>query len=76
MTKAEKAFFKIRTNIQDVIKNKMERAKATFFFSPEKQYYIYEGVEYSEAELNALLPVEVKRILPKGENPNARKCFY
>jgi predicted ATP-grasp superfamily ATP-dependent carboligase len=75
MTKADMVFHKIKTNIQEVMRNQIERAKYTFFFSPTEQYYIYKGKRIAVEEVHSMYPTDLKILSEKGENPNARNCF-
>lgn len=50
---------KITTNILQVIKNKAERAAATFVASPKGNYYVYHGDRIKEKHFEMMLPVQI-----------------
>ena len=63
----------IAGNIQQVIQNKRERAKATFRVMRENGFWLYEGKTYSEKQFNKLLPISVLPNRKKGEGKDGSK---
>ncbi len=62
-------------NIAEYFANKREREKAIFSFRPTGPVYIYEGVEYSPAEMETLLPLALRPVNCKGINPDIGKAW-
>lgn len=57
-----------QTNIVQVIKNKVERAKATYIINPDGSYMVnYLGNILTPAAFDTLLPIEVHTVSNKGE---------
>jgi hypothetical protein len=52
---------RITTNILQVLKNKAERAAATFVISPNENYYMYKGDKIKPSHFALMLPLEVKQ---------------
>lgn len=52
---------RITTNILQVIKNKQERNKAVFVYSPLESYYLYKGDKISQFHLDLILPITPQR---------------
>lgn len=51
----------IATNIQTVMKNRLERAKASFIINSEgESYWLYRGQKIKEHHFNLILPVDVR----------------
>ena len=68
--------YQMKTNIIKVLKNKRERAEASYIITPEgKGFYIYKGEKIPDKIFNKRFPTEVKKIMEKGENP-CRKYAY
>jgi len=49
---------RIVTNIKQVIKNKAERAKATFIYSKEGGYWMHQGCRVKPQHFDIMLPIE------------------
>lgn len=56
------------TNIAQVIRNKMERAKASYIVSGSNHFVMYKGNVLTPAAFDELLPIEVRNVSVKG-NP-------
>ncbi len=63
----------IAGNIQQVIQNKRERAKATFRVMRENGFWLYEGKTYSDKQFNKLLPISVLPNRKKGKGKDGSK---
>ena len=48
---------RITTNILQVIKNKAERAKATYIQEADKGYWLYNGCKITDKHFDLMLPV-------------------
>ncbi len=56
-------------NWEQYFNNLKERAKAIFVFNNEgENYYIYEGRKLQERDFEMMLPLEIIRVNPKGDN--------
>lgn len=49
-----------KTNIIQVLKNKTERAKATFVISGNNSFYLYKGDRIKEHHFDLILPIKIK----------------
>ncbi len=59
----------IKTNIAEVIKNKILRAKATFVINSDGCYWLYGNDRIKEEHFDLILPIKVQTIKSdKGEN--------
>ena len=68
--------YQMKTNIIKVLKNKRERAEASYIINTDgKGFYIYKGEKIPDKIFNKRFPTEVKKIMEKGENP-CRKYAY
>jgi len=63
----------IAGNINQVIQNKRERAKATFRVMKDNGFWIYNGKTYSQKQFNELLPISVLPNRTKGEGKDGTK---
>jgi hypothetical protein len=63
----------IAGNINQVIQNKRERAKATFRIMKGNMFWLYNGKTYSQKQFNELLPISVLPNRKKGIGKDGTK---
>ncbi len=51
----------IKTNIKQVVKNKIERMKATWVVNGNGSYWLYGNDRIKEEHFDLILPIEVKK---------------
>lgn len=62
------------TNISEVLRNRIERAKATYIIRNDGAYFVnYKGAILSPEQFNELLPVSVHSVGVKGEPISAHQ---
>jgi hypothetical protein len=56
-------------NWEEYFANKSERNKATYVITPDcKSHYLYEGMILREKDFEMMVPVEIIKTNPKGNN--------
>ena len=68
MASKKQHLFQYTTNIAQEIRNKMERAKASYIVSGSNHFVMYKGNVLTPAAFDELLPIEVRNVSVKG-NP-------
>ena len=66
-SKRQQHLFQYTTNIAQVLRNKAERAKASYIISGQNYFVMYKGNVLTPDAFEQLLPVEVKSVSVKGE---------
>jgi len=62
------------TNIAQVLRNKQERAKATYIIKNDGTYFIsYKGAILSPEQFDTMLPIQVQTVGVKGQPISAHK---
>ena len=67
-SKRQQHLFQYATNISQVLRNKAERAKASYIVSGSNHFVMYKGNVLTPAAFDELLPIEVRNVSVKG-NP-------
>lgn len=66
-----------KTNIVQVVANKRERGNATYVIpSSGEPYFNYKGERIKEKHFDMILPIEVKNVSDKGENPCKKYAHF
>lgn len=66
-SKRQQHLFQYATNISQVLRNKAERAKASYIVSGSNHFVMYKGNILTPDAFENLLPIEVKSVSVKGE---------
>ena len=66
-SKRQQHLFQYATNISQVLRNKAERAKASYIVSGSNHFVMYKGNVLTPDAFENLLPIEVKSVSVKGE---------
>ena len=66
-SKRQQHLFQYTTNISQVLRNKAERAKASYIVSGSNHFVMYKGNVLTPDAFENLLPIEVKSVSVKGE---------
>jgi len=67
MASKKQHLFQYATNISQVLRNKAERAKASYIVSGSNHFVMYKGNVLTPDAFENLLPIEVKSVSVKGE---------
>ena len=67
MPSKKQHLFQYTTNISQVLRNKAERAKASYIVSGSNHFVMYKGNVLTPDAFENLLPIEVKSVSVKGE---------
>ena len=67
MPSKKQHLFQYTTNISQVLRNKAERAKASYIVSGSNHFVMYKGNVLTPDAFESLLPIEVKSVSVKGE---------
>ena len=66
MASKKQHMFQYATNISQVLRNKAERAKASYIVSGSNHFVMYKGNVLTPDAFEQLLPIEVKSVSVKG----------
>ena len=66
-SKRQQHLHQYTTNISQVLRNRVERAKASYINSGNNYFVLYNGNVLTPAAFDELLPIEVKCLSVKGE---------
>ena len=66
MPSKKQHLFQYTTNIAQVLRNKAERAKASYIISGQNYFVMYKGNVLTPDAFEQLLPIEVKSVSVKG----------
>lgn len=73
-TKRTQHLHQFTTNVIQVIKNRIERSKASFIIDAHGNgFFLYKGDKIAPKHFNLIFPVEVKTISNKGEQCSTRQ---
>ena len=67
MASKKQHLFQYTTNIAQVLRNRTERAKASYIVSGSNHFVMYKGNVLTPDAFESLLPIEVKSVSVKGE---------
>lgn len=59
-------------NWSEYFGNKAERNKATYVINSNGSYYLYDGMVLKEKDFEMMIPIEIIRTNPKGDNVDGK----
>lgn len=65
-----------RLNIQEHITNKKIKDETTFVYTPNKNFYLLDGIEIATALFDSMFPTLIVNTNPKGKNKDSRSNYY
>lgn len=73
-TKRTQHLHQFTTNVIQVVKNKVERAKASFIIDDNGNgFFLYKGDRIAPKHFDLIFPIDIKTVSNKGEDCSARQ---